>query len=67
VERQMRKGTRVCFSFPQDEVLSPSLAVRRLQVREELDRSSCGNVLFNGYLPPPGEHSQLMLGRGRLA
>ncbi|XP_036008690.1 SH3KBP1-binding protein 1 isoform X3 [Mus musculus] len=27
--------------------------VRRLQVREELDRSSCGNVLFNGYLPPP--------------
>ncbi|CAD7692627.1 unnamed protein product [Nyctereutes procyonoides] len=28
--------------------------VRRLQLREELDRSSCGNVLFNGYLPPPG-------------
>uniref|UniRef100_A0A8C9UJ41 SH3KBP1 binding protein 1 n=1 Tax=Spermophilus dauricus TaxID=99837 RepID=A0A8C9UJ41_SPEDA len=27
--------------------------VRRLQLREELDRSSCGNVLFNGYLPPP--------------
>ncbi|XP_008580682.1 PREDICTED: SH3KBP1-binding protein 1 isoform X2 [Galeopterus variegatus] len=23
------------------------------QLREELDRSSCGNVLFNGYLPPP--------------
>ncbi|XP_062966277.1 SH3KBP1-binding protein 1 isoform X5 [Cynocephalus volans] len=28
-------------------------SVRRLQLREELDRSSCGNVLFNGYLPPP--------------
>ncbi|XP_071886069.1 LOW QUALITY PROTEIN: SH3KBP1-binding protein 1 [Anas platyrhynchos] len=27
--------------------------VRRLQLREELDRSSCGSVLFNGYLPPP--------------
>ncbi|XP_006900961.1 PREDICTED: SH3KBP1-binding protein 1 [Elephantulus edwardii] len=27
--------------------------VRRLQLREELDHSSCGNVLFNGYLPPP--------------
>ncbi|KAF5924115.1 hypothetical protein HPG69_018048 [Diceros bicornis minor] len=32
---------------------SPSTLVRRLQLREELDRSSCGNVLFNGYLPPP--------------
>uniref|UniRef100_A0A670IX86 SH3KBP1 binding protein 1 n=1 Tax=Podarcis muralis TaxID=64176 RepID=A0A670IX86_PODMU len=27
--------------------------VRRLQLREELERSSCGSVLFNGYLPPP--------------
>uniref|UniRef100_A0A8D0Q9Z2 SH3KBP1 binding protein 1 n=2 Tax=Sus scrofa TaxID=9823 RepID=A0A8D0Q9Z2_PIG len=27
--------------------------VRRLQLLEELDRSSCGNVLFNGYLPAP--------------
>ncbi|XP_066494701.1 SH3KBP1-binding protein 1 [Tiliqua scincoides] len=27
--------------------------VRRLQLREELDRSSCGSVLFNGYLPAP--------------
>lgn len=35
---------------------SPSVTVRRLQLREELDRSSCGNVLFNGYLPPPGAH-----------
>lgn len=29
--------------------------VRRLQLREELDHSSCGSVLFNGYLPPPGK------------
>ncbi|XP_072217033.1 SH3KBP1-binding protein 1-like [Excalfactoria chinensis] len=26
--------------------------VRRLQLREELERSSCGSVLFSGYLPP---------------
>uniref|UniRef100_A0A4W4FQS3 BTB/POZ domain-containing protein KCTD3 n=1 Tax=Electrophorus electricus TaxID=8005 RepID=A0A4W4FQS3_ELEEL len=29
--------------------------VRKLQLCDELDRSSCGTVLFNGYLPPPGE------------
>ncbi|XP_059927964.1 BTB/POZ domain-containing protein KCTD3-like [Gadus macrocephalus] len=27
--------------------------VRRLLLCEELDRSSCGSVLFHGYLPPP--------------
>ncbi|XP_053124602.1 SH3KBP1-binding protein 1 isoform X2 [Hemicordylus capensis] len=27
--------------------------VRRLQLREELEQSSCGSVLFNGYLPAP--------------
>ncbi|KPP77171.1 hypothetical protein Z043_103430, partial [Scleropages formosus] len=27
--------------------------VRKLQLCDEFDRSSCGNVLFNGYLPPP--------------
>ncbi|XP_044130317.1 SH3KBP1-binding protein 1 [Bufo gargarizans] len=27
--------------------------VRRLQLCEDLERSSCGSVLFNGYLPPP--------------
>ncbi|XP_061453074.1 SH3KBP1-binding protein 1 isoform X2 [Rhineura floridana] len=27
--------------------------VCRLQLREELEHSSCGSVLFNGYLPPP--------------
>uniref|UniRef100_A0A8C2WZI5 SH3KBP1 binding protein 1 n=1 Tax=Cyclopterus lumpus TaxID=8103 RepID=A0A8C2WZI5_CYCLU len=31
--------------------------VRKLQLCDELDRSSCGNVLFNGYLPPPGPHT----------
>ncbi|KAG7253305.1 hypothetical protein CRUP_027747, partial [Coryphaenoides rupestris] len=27
--------------------------MRKLQLCDDLDRSSCGNVLFNGYLPPP--------------
>lgn len=31
------------------------MSVRKLQLCDELDRSSCGNVLFNGYLPPPGQ------------
>ncbi|XP_026870261.2 SH3KBP1-binding protein 1 isoform X2 [Electrophorus electricus] len=49
--------------------------VRKLQLCDELDRSSCGTVLFNGYLPPPvypvkrrNRHSvagpQFMGGRG---
>ncbi|KAJ3590871.1 hypothetical protein NHX12_008819 [Muraenolepis orangiensis] len=29
--------------------------VRKLQLCDDLDRSSCGNVLFNGYLPPPAK------------
>uniref|UniRef100_A0A3B3HCR5 SH3KBP1 binding protein 1 n=1 Tax=Oryzias latipes TaxID=8090 RepID=A0A3B3HCR5_ORYLA len=48
--------------------------LRKLQLCDELDRSSCGNVLFNGYLPPPvspakrrNRHSvagpQFMMGR----
>lgn len=31
-----------------------STLVRRLLLCEELERSSCGSVLFHGYLPPPG-------------
>lgn len=34
-------------------------AVRRLLLCEELDRSSCGSVLFHGYLPPPGKDVKL--------
>uniref|UniRef100_A0AAY4DG99 BTB/POZ domain-containing protein KCTD3 n=1 Tax=Denticeps clupeoides TaxID=299321 RepID=A0AAY4DG99_9TELE len=33
--------------------------VRKLQLCDELDRSSCGTVLFNGYLPPPGDQPRL--------
>ena len=31
--------------------------VRRLLLCEELERSSCGSVLFHGYLPPPGTYA----------
>uniref|UniRef100_A0A8C8C4R9 BTB/POZ domain-containing protein KCTD3 n=1 Tax=Oncorhynchus tshawytscha TaxID=74940 RepID=A0A8C8C4R9_ONCTS len=41
----VRVCTLVTFFF--------SSSVRKLQLCDELDRSSCGNVLFNGYLPPP--------------
>uniref|UniRef100_A0A4W4FQR8 BTB/POZ domain-containing protein KCTD3 n=1 Tax=Electrophorus electricus TaxID=8005 RepID=A0A4W4FQR8_ELEEL len=57
------------------ECVNAFLSVRKLQLCDELDRSSCGTVLFNGYLPPPvypvkrrNRHSvagpQFMGGRG---
>uniref|UniRef100_A0A8C4N530 BTB/POZ domain-containing protein KCTD3 n=1 Tax=Eptatretus burgeri TaxID=7764 RepID=A0A8C4N530_EPTBU len=39
--------------------------VRRLQLCEELERSSCGNVLFHGYLPPPAFPNQRMASPAR--
>ncbi|KAB0396455.1 hypothetical protein E2I00_012099, partial [Balaenoptera physalus] len=52
-ERDGGGGKGSASVFSKSQPLSPSVLVRRLQLREELDRSSCGNVLFNGYLPPP--------------
>lgn len=48
-------GGRGCIwgSAPHPPSLLPR-PVRRLQLLEDLERSSCGTVLFNGYLPPPG-------------
>uniref|UniRef100_A0A8D3EBC1 BTB/POZ domain-containing protein KCTD3 n=1 Tax=Scophthalmus maximus TaxID=52904 RepID=A0A8D3EBC1_SCOMX len=34
--------------------------VRRLLLCEELDRSSCGSVLFHGYLPPPEKFDSVL-------
>lgn len=56
-EKKMGVGRRISPEMPPPATQPPpslSAIVRRLQLREELDRSSCGNVLFNGYLPPPG-------------
>uniref|UniRef100_A0A8C0KS49 SH3KBP1 binding protein 1 n=1 Tax=Canis lupus dingo TaxID=286419 RepID=A0A8C0KS49_CANLU len=47
------RGIGCASVLPKSQPSSYSASVRRLQLREELDRSSCGNVLFNGYLPPP--------------
>uniref|UniRef100_A0A6Q2YQI8 BTB/POZ domain-containing protein KCTD3 n=1 Tax=Esox lucius TaxID=8010 RepID=A0A6Q2YQI8_ESOLU len=37
--------------------------VRRLLLCEEIERSSCGSVLFHGYLPPPGWSLHARIGR----
>ncbi|XP_060220890.1 BTB/POZ domain-containing protein KCTD3 isoform X3 [Meriones unguiculatus] len=39
--------------------------VRRLLLCEELERSSCGSVLFHGYLPPPGIPSRKITNTAR--
>ena len=31
------------------------IPVKKLALCEDLERSSCGTVLFQGYLPPPGK------------
>uniref|UniRef100_A0A672LMT2 Potassium channel tetramerization domain containing 3 n=1 Tax=Sinocyclocheilus grahami TaxID=75366 RepID=A0A672LMT2_SINGR len=35
--------------------------VRRLLLCEERERSSCGSVLFHGYLPPPGRKKKVTI------
>uniref|UniRef100_A0A3P9MQ71 SH3KBP1 binding protein 1 n=1 Tax=Oryzias latipes TaxID=8090 RepID=A0A3P9MQ71_ORYLA len=70
--RSSSTETPLC-SLPSSTSCGPR-SLRKLQLCDELDRSSCGNVLFNGYLPPPvspakrrNRHSvagpQFMMGR----
>ncbi|KAM6038258.1 SH3KBP1-binding protein 1 [Chlamydotis macqueenii] len=47
------RGVSISLLLHEAQFYGITPLVRRLQLREELDRSSCGNVLFNGYLPPP--------------
>ncbi|XP_068766206.1 SH3KBP1-binding protein 1 isoform X1 [Struthio camelus] len=47
------RGVSISLLLHEAEFYGITPLVRRLQLREELDRSSCGSVLFNGYLPPP--------------
>ncbi|XP_074714161.1 SH3KBP1-binding protein 1, partial [Strix uralensis] len=47
------RGVSVSLLLHEAQFYGITPLVRRLQLREELDRSSCGSVLFNGYLPPP--------------
>ncbi|XP_038238035.1 SH3KBP1-binding protein 1 [Dermochelys coriacea] len=47
------RGVNISLLLHEAEFYGITPLVRRLQLREELDRSACGSVLFNGYLPPP--------------
>ncbi|KAM9326986.1 SH3KBP1-binding protein 1 [Gastrophryne carolinensis] len=47
------RGVNISLLLHEAEFYGIIPLVRRLQLCEELERSSCGSVLFNGYLPPP--------------
>ncbi|MCJ8733472.1 hypothetical protein PDJAM_G00223880 [Pangasius djambal] len=47
------RSTDVNLLMHEAEFYGITPLVRKLQLCDELDRSSCGTVLFNGYLPPP--------------
>ncbi|XP_015263145.1 PREDICTED: SH3KBP1-binding protein 1 isoform X1 [Gekko japonicus] len=47
------RGTNISLLLHEAEFYGITPLVRRLQLRNELEESSCGSVLFNGYLPPP--------------
>lgn len=47
------RGVNISILRHEAEFYGITPLVRRLQLCEELDRSSCGSVLFHGYLPPP--------------
>ncbi|KAH0622702.1 hypothetical protein JD844_025232 [Phrynosoma platyrhinos] len=48
------KGVSINVLRHEAEFYGITPLVRRLLLCEELERSSCGSVLFHGYLPPPG-------------
>ncbi|XP_029475929.1 SH3KBP1-binding protein 1 [Rhinatrema bivittatum] len=47
------RGVNIRLLLHEAEFYGITPLVRRLQLCEDLERSSCGSVLFNGYLPPP--------------
>ncbi|XP_077174846.1 SH3KBP1-binding protein 1 isoform X2 [Paroedura picta] len=47
------RGTNISLLLHEAEFYGIAPLVRRLQLLSELERSSCGSVLFNGYLPSP--------------
>uniref|UniRef100_A0A8C7XJI3 BTB/POZ domain-containing protein KCTD3 n=1 Tax=Oryzias sinensis TaxID=183150 RepID=A0A8C7XJI3_9TELE len=49
------RGVNISVLRHEAEFYGITPLVRRLLLCEELDRSSCGSVLFHGYLPPPGK------------
>uniref|UniRef100_A0A665TG86 BTB/POZ domain-containing protein KCTD3 n=1 Tax=Echeneis naucrates TaxID=173247 RepID=A0A665TG86_ECHNA len=53
------RGVNISVLRHEAEFYGITPLVRRLLLCEELERSSCGSVLFHGYLPPPGEDMKL--------
>uniref|UniRef100_A0A3Q3SU65 BTB/POZ domain-containing protein KCTD3 n=2 Tax=Mastacembelus armatus TaxID=205130 RepID=A0A3Q3SU65_9TELE len=53
------RGVNISILRHEAEFYGITPLVRRLLLCEELDRSSCGSVLFHGYLPPPGKDLKL--------
>lgn len=47
------RGVNISILRHEAEFYGITPLVRRLLLCEELERSSCGSVLFHGYLPPP--------------
>ncbi|KAK3563279.1 hypothetical protein QTP86_020762 [Hemibagrus guttatus] len=47
------RGVSISILRHEAEFYGITPLVRRLLLCEELERSSCGSVLFHGYLPPP--------------
>uniref|UniRef100_A0A671V8Y7 BTB/POZ domain-containing protein KCTD3 n=1 Tax=Sparus aurata TaxID=8175 RepID=A0A671V8Y7_SPAAU len=52
------RGVNISILRHEAEFYGITPLVRRLLLCEELDRSSCGSVLFHGYLPPPATGSK---------
>uniref|UniRef100_A0A673IGA3 BTB/POZ domain-containing protein KCTD3-like n=1 Tax=Sinocyclocheilus rhinocerous TaxID=307959 RepID=A0A673IGA3_9TELE len=48
------RGVNISILRHEAEFYGITPLVRRLLLCEELERSSCGSVLFHGYFPPPG-------------
>uniref|UniRef100_A0AAQ4QWN5 BTB/POZ domain-containing protein KCTD3 n=1 Tax=Gasterosteus aculeatus aculeatus TaxID=481459 RepID=A0AAQ4QWN5_GASAC len=55
------RGVNISVLRHEAEFYGITPLVRRLLLCEELDRSSCGSVLFHGYLPPPGKDEKQSL------
>uniref|UniRef100_A0A671VAU7 BTB/POZ domain-containing protein KCTD3 n=1 Tax=Sparus aurata TaxID=8175 RepID=A0A671VAU7_SPAAU len=59
------RGVNISILRHEAEFYGITPLVRRLLLCEELDRSSCGSVLFHGYLPPPGRDMKLKINQNR--
>ncbi|RZC38304.1 BTB/POZ domain-containing protein KCTD3, partial [Asbolus verrucosus] len=60
-------GTNIRTLRHEAEYYNIAPLVKRLILCEELTQSTCGDVLFYGYLPPPCEHSRACRFRALIA